>query len=75
MLIRQDKTKMKIGLMAALMFLTGCSDNATTKSTVDSTLNKVDSAANAVWDSTKRKAKDIKESIDSTFKKKKDSID
>lgn len=55
------------------MILTGCVDSATTKAKVDSTVTKIDSTANAVWDSTKEKAKDIKESLDSTFKKK-DSV-
>jgi len=60
-------------VIVAMMLLTGCADSAKTKATVDSTLTQVDSAANAVWDSTKEKVKDIKENLDSSFKKK-DSI-
>jgi outer membrane biogenesis lipoprotein LolB len=57
-------------VIVAMMLLTGCADNAKTKATVDSTLTQVDSAANAVWDSTKEKVKDIKENLDSSFKRK-----
>ena len=60
-------------VVGLIMILTGCVDSATTKAKVDSTVTKIDSTANAVWDSTKEKAKDIKESLDSTFKKK-DSV-
>ena len=60
-------------VVGLIMILTGCSDNATTKAKVDSTVTTIDSTANAVWDSTKAKAKDIKDGLDSTFKKK-DSI-
>jgi outer membrane biogenesis lipoprotein LolB len=60
-------------VIVAMMLLTGCADNAKTKAAEDSTLTQVDSAANAVWDSTKEKVKDIKENLDSSFKEK-DSI-
>jgi hypothetical protein len=40
-----------------MMLLTGCADNAKIKATVDFTLTQVDSAASAVWDSTKGKSK------------------
>ena len=56
-----------------MILLTGCADNVKTKATEDSTLTKVDSAAKAVWDSTKEKVKGIKENLDSSFKRK-DSI-
>jgi PBP1b-binding outer membrane lipoprotein LpoB len=61
-------------VILAIMLLSGCAENANTKATVDSTLTQVDSAANAVWDSTKEKVKGIKENLDSAFKKK-DSLD
>jgi outer membrane biogenesis lipoprotein LolB len=60
-------------VIVAMMLLTGCADNAKTKAAEDSTLTQVDSAANAVWDSTKEKVKGIKENLDSSFKTK-DSI-
>ena len=56
-------------VIVAMMLLTGCADNAKTKAAEDSTLTQVDSAANAVWDSTKEKVKDIKETLDSSFQK------
>ena len=60
-------------VIMVVMLFTGCADSAKTKDIVDSTLTQVDSAANAVWDSTKEKVKDIKENLDSSFKRK-DSI-
>lgn len=53
--------------------IAACSDSATTKAKVDSTVVRIDSTANAVWDSTKEKVKNIKKGLDSTFDKKKDS--
>ena len=57
-------------VIVATMLLTGCADSAKTRATKDSTLTQVDSAANAVWDSTKEKLNNIKENLDSSFKKK-----
>ncbi len=66
----------RIGLVLGVFGVIGfaaCSDSATTKARVDSTVTRIDSTANAVWDSTKEKVKNIKEGLDSTFDKKKDS--
>lgn len=67
--------------LSVLLF--ACTEStSSTKITVDSTVNKLDSAAEKigekaeqVWDSTKAKAKDVKESLDETFDKKKDYSD
>lgn len=56
------------GFLVLMLGFTACSDSATTKTKVDSTVIKIDSTANAVWDSTKQKVKSIKESMDSAFK-------
>jgi hypothetical protein len=60
-------------LFVSLMvfILASCSGNGTsTEAKVDSTINKIDSTAKAVFDSTKEKVKDIKSNLDSTFDKK-----
>ena len=62
------------------LLLISCAENSgSTKNVVDSTVNKLDSTAEKVgekakegFDTLKAKAKDVKESLDKTFDKKKD---
>lgn len=75
--------KKVLGVIAVSFYLFACTESgSSTKVTVDSTVNKLDSAAEKIgekaeeaWDSTKAKAKDVKESLDETFDKKKDNTD
>jgi len=65
------------GIGLIVFFTAGCEMNtSTTKAKVDSAMLKMDSSlekigdkADAAWDSTKLKAKELKEDIDSAFVK------
>lgn len=70
--------KKVFGFLAIVFVLTACTESSSsTKVIVDSTVNKLDDKAEQVgekaeevWDSTKAKAKDLKEGLDETFDKK-----
>ncbi|HEX6334349.1 MAG TPA: hypothetical protein VFZ78_08985 [Flavisolibacter sp.] len=66
---------MRIALVMLLMFVVaGCNDRSTSaESKIDSIGKKFDSTAERVWDSTKEKAKDIRDRIENRFDKK-DSV-
>lgn len=73
--------KKVLGVFVLSFLLISCTDSgSSTRLTVDSTVKKLDSVAEKIgekaeqgWDSVKAKAKDVKESLDETFDKKKDS--
>ena len=69
---RQNRNKQmkRFYFLMCVLGIVACSDSATVKIKVDSTVNKIDSTAKAVFDSTKEKVKDIKENLDTAFKKK-----
>ena len=62
----------KLGLVIlAAGMVAGCSNSdSSTKVKLDSIGKKLDSSANRVWDSTKEKAKDIKNSIENKLEEK-----
>ena len=67
--------KMSLSVIGACFLLMSCGDDGkSTEATVDSTIDKLDAAAEKVevkaeegWDTVKSKAKDVKESLDKRF--------
>lgn len=67
--------KMNLLVIGACFLLMSCGeDGQSTEATVDSTINKLDAAAEKVgekaeegWDTVKSKARDVKQSLDKRF--------
>jgi PBP1b-binding outer membrane lipoprotein LpoB len=59
------------GVLLLILVLSSCTNNeASTKAKVDSTVETLDSAAKAIFDSAKQDVKDIRDHLDTTFDKK-----
>lgn len=57
--------KKVLGVMAVVVLLAACNNEGdTTERKLDSLENRIDTTAEKVWDSTKAKAKDLKERIE-----------
>lgn len=63
-------------LLAGFCFLTACNENGDpVESKLDSLENHFDTTAEKIWDSTKAKAKDLKEKLEEKWEQSKDSIE
>lgn len=60
--------KQLIGILVAGVLLSACNENGdSTERKLDSLERRIDTTAEKVWDSTKAKAKDLKERIEEKF--------
>lgn len=66
--------KGSVGFLLFCMVLTGCNENGdSTERKLDSLERRIDTTAEKVWDSTKSKAKELKERIENRLERR-DSV-